>query len=86
MFQWHFRPTTPKEKLESGETPQEEKHNVAVYSGPPRVLEIGCSDGKWCFKVKQEQPDWIIEGIDDSDHWSCVQKDIEIRCVKLITC
>lgn len=39
-----------------------------IYSGPPRVLEIGCGDGTWCFKVKEEQPDWIVEGIDDTDH------------------
>lgn len=39
-----------------------------VYNGPPRVLEIGCGDGTWCFKVKEEQPNWIVEGIDDTDH------------------
>ena len=41
-----------------------------VYNGPPRVLEIGCGDGTWCFKVKENHPDWIVEGIDDTDHVS----------------
>jgi hypothetical protein len=45
----------------------EEIHTVPVYCGPSRVLEIGCSDGSWCFSFKKEQPSWIVEGIDDTD-------------------
>ncbi|KAG0648420.1 hypothetical protein D0Z07_5263 [Hyphodiscus hymeniophilus] len=52
---------------------------VAVYNGPPRVLEIGCGDGSWCFQVKQKYSEWIVEGIDDTDHWSCEHKDINLR-------
>ncbi|APA08227.1 predicted protein [Sclerotinia sclerotiorum 1980 UF-70] len=52
---------------------------VPVYQGPPRVLEIGCSDGSWCFKVKEDQPDWTVEGVDETDHWSCVQRDIQLK-------
>ena len=50
-----------------------------VYKGPPRVLEIGCGDGNWCFKVKSEQPDWIVEGIDDTDHWLCTNENVILR-------
>lgn len=50
-----------------------------VYTGPPRVLEIGCGDGDWCFKVKNQEPDWIVEGIDDTNHWLCVHKDVALK-------
>jgi hypothetical protein len=43
--------------------------NVAVYDGPPRVLDIGCDTGNWCFAVKKLHPDWIVEGIDDVNYW-----------------
>lgn len=49
-----------------------------VYSGPPRVLEIGCGDGTWCFRVKEEQPDWIVEGIDDANHVSLPSGSIDL--------
>lgn len=78
LMSWEFRPRSPKPM---GETPEE--CGVAVYSGPPRVLEIGCSDGSWCFKIKKEQPDWIVEGIDDTDHWTCVHKGTPLRRVVL---
>ncbi len=45
------------------------------------VLEIGCSDGAWCLNFKRENPEWIVEGIDDTNHWSCVEKDHSIRYV-----
>ncbi|QSZ36041.1 hypothetical protein DSL72_007165 [Monilinia vaccinii-corymbosi] len=56
-----------------------EVQTVPVYQGPPRVLEIGCSDGSWCFKVKEDQPDWTVEGVDDTDHWSCVKRDLQLK-------
>lgn len=34
------------------------------------VLDIGCADGKWCNRIKKEYPDWIVEGVDDTDLWS----------------
>jgi hypothetical protein len=42
-------------------------HAIPVNRGRSRVLEIGCSDGSWCFRFKAEQPTWIVEGIDDSN-------------------
>ncbi len=45
----------------------EESHAIPVYRGRSRVLEIGCSDGTWCFRYKAEQPTWIAEGVDDSN-------------------
>jgi hypothetical protein len=43
---------------------------VVVYNGPPRILEIACGNGSWCFTTKEYHEDWIIEGIDDADHWT----------------
>jgi hypothetical protein len=61
---FEFRPASPTTVAE--DTP-EESHTVPVYRGASRVLEIGCSDGSWCFRFKKEQPSWIVEGIDDTD-------------------
>jgi tRNA G46 methylase TrmB len=64
LTSWDIRPGSPSALV--GCTP-EENQDVAVYRGPSRVLEIGCSDGSWCFHFKKEQPTWIVEGIDDTD-------------------
>jgi hypothetical protein len=45
----------------------EDNDAIPVYRGRSRVLEIGCSDGTWCFRFKAEQPTWIVEGVDDSN-------------------
>jgi len=50
-------------------------NSVPSNQGPPRVLEIGCGSGSWCFNFKKERPDWILEGIDDTNHWLCVHTD-----------
>ena len=77
---WEFRPSSSPKSTKSGSgTSPDETPSVAVYSGPPRILEIGCGDGIWCFEVKKKYPDRIIEGVDDTDHWSCVHKDIKLR-------
>ena len=76
LSSWEFRPRSPKAVNDI--TP-EERRTIQIYHGPPRVLEIGCSDGSWCFKIKKEQPDWIIEGVDDTDHWACVHKDVLMK-------
>ena len=77
---WQFRPDSSLKSAKShSATSPEETSSVAVYSGPPRILEIGCGDGIWCVEVKKKYPDRIIEGIDDTDHWSCVHKDIKLR-------
>lgn len=68
LSSWEFLPSSPY-SASAGATP-DEKHKVRVYKGPPRVLEIGCADGGWCFTIKSHQPDWIIEGLDDTDQWS----------------
>ena len=44
-------------------------HALIDFTGTD-VLEIGCGDGEWCFRVKADHPDWIVEGLDDTDHWS----------------
>lgn len=57
-----------KSSLQLSTPPAAEYSGPLVYNGPPRVLEIGCGDGTWCFKIREEQPEWILEGIDDTDH------------------
>jgi hypothetical protein len=77
---WEFRPRSPNPVTSApGTSPGETPAAVGVYHGPPRVLEISCGDGSWCFQVKAKYPDWIIEGVDDTDHWSCVKKDMVLR-------
>jgi hypothetical protein len=63
LFLWNFTPKPPEE------LPPDELHNLYIYRGPPRVLEIGCGDGAWCFKKKKSHPNWIIKGLDDTDYW-----------------
>lgn len=55
--------------------------NVNIFAGPPRVLEIGCADGAWCFSMKKDHPDWIIEGLDDNDRWSATRPEIKLKYV-----
>jgi hypothetical protein len=52
---------------------------ILVYTGPPRVLELGCGDGAWSFSTKQHHPEWILEGLDDHNYWSEAWPDIEFR-------
>jgi hypothetical protein len=73
LFLWDFRPKTPEE------LPPDGLQNLCVYRGPPRVLEIGCGDGSWCFMVKKAHPDWIVEGLDDADHWSKSKLGVNYR-------
>ncbi|PMD43585.1 hypothetical protein L207DRAFT_300657 [Hyaloscypha variabilis F] len=70
-----FRPVSPSSSTES----PDDGGAMPVYSGPSRVLDIGCSDGKWYHSFKKEQPTWIVEGVDDTDHWSCIDKDLVVR-------
>ncbi|KAB8299796.1 hypothetical protein EYC80_000048 [Monilinia laxa] len=75
LSSWEYKPSlSVKTTPVTGEV-----RTVPVYQGPPRVLEIGCSDGRWCFKVKEDQPDWTVEGLDDTDHWSCVKRDVQLK-------
>lgn len=50
-----------------------------MYQLHAEYRQIGCSDGRWCFKIKDDQPDWTVEGVDDTDHWSCVQRDVQLK-------
>lgn len=60
----------------SGGTPRASPGILATR----RALEIGCSDGSWCFGLKRRYPALAVEGVDDVGHWSCVYKDVELRC------
>jgi tRNA G46 methylase TrmB len=73
LFSWDFTPKTPVEMS------PEEVHSLYTYKGPSRVLEIGCGDGEWCFRVKEEHQDWIVEGLDDADHWTKKHHGVKIR-------
>jgi tRNA G46 methylase TrmB len=64
LTSWDIRPVSPNAVAEGIRV---ESHDVTIYRGPSRVLEIGCSDGSWCFNFKKEQPTWIVEGVDDTD-------------------
>jgi hypothetical protein len=63
-FLWDFTPKRPDKLLPAIPS------NLYIYKEPPKVLEIGCGDANWCFKVKDAYPGWIIEGLDDADHWT----------------
>jgi len=73
LFLWNFTPKTLEE------LPPNELHNLCVYRGQPKVLDIGCGDGAWCFKVKEAHPDWIVEGLDDTDYWSKTKPGTKFR-------
>jgi tRNA G46 methylase TrmB len=62
---WYFdfKPISPTPDTESS------TDSVSLNRDPPRVLEIGCSDGSWCMRFKKEQPNWIVEGVDDTNQW-----------------
>jgi tRNA G46 methylase TrmB len=56
LSSWEYSPSIKAPKVFEDLSP-EEKQRVPIYEGPPRVLELGCGDGRWCFTVKQEHPD-----------------------------
>lgn len=47
--------------------------------GPPRILCLGCGSGTWCFLVKSVNPNWVVHGVDDTNHWLCVHKDVPFK-------
>lgn len=70
---WDFDPKTHEE------LPPDGPRSLSVYKGPPRVLEIGCGDGAWCFLLKKLHPEWIVEGLDDVDYWSKSKPFVNFR-------
>ena len=79
MISTHVQPTSP---VSPESTPT--SSGPLAYDGPPRVLEIDYGDGSWCFRLKKEQPGWIVEGIDDTDHLSRKVLRIDANRVELI--
>ncbi|KAG9237287.1 hypothetical protein BJ875DRAFT_370352 [Amylocarpus encephaloides] len=73
---WQFQPST---------SAISEHHSIPdpitqdESRGSPRILELGCGSGAWCFHAKSVHPDWVVHGIDDTDHWLCVHKDTKLR-------
>lgn len=80
---WKLVITSPIDMIQSS-TSSETSPNVKVSQGPTRVLEIGCTDGEWCFKMKDDHPDWIIEGLDTKDGWSKLRPGINFRYAYLL--
>ncbi|PQE22217.1 hypothetical protein CJF32_00004579 [Rutstroemia sp. NJR-2017a WRK4] len=86
---WEYEPEICMKNPPSA-TP-EEKRTATVCQDPPRyapstppllpltLAQVGCSDGSWCFQLKNAHPDWVIDGIDDTDHWTCMNKDTDLR-------
>jgi hypothetical protein len=77
LSSWDFRTSAPA----AFTSPCQGSYDIPVYRGSSRVLELGCSDGRWCFHFKNRQPGWIVEGVDDTDHWSCINRDVIIWSV-----
>lgn len=78
LLSWEFNGTSISTSASADATP-EGTPKVAIYAGAPRVLEIGCDQGSWCFRMKEEYPDWIIEGLDSMAKWRLAHPDIEIK-------
>lgn len=78
LSQWDLDSTDFIDCSSSG-SPGTTTHNALVYHGPPRVLNIGCDDGKWCIRAKETHPNWIVEGIDDADRWSKLSPHLDLK-------
>lgn len=76
LTSWIFQSPASSKTVEMEPTP--EGINVAPR-GPPRVLCLGCGSGTWCFQVKSANPNWVVHGVDDTNHWLCVHKDVPLR-------
>ncbi|CZR59317.1 uncharacterized protein PAC_09209 [Phialocephala subalpina] len=76
LSSWDLRLRTPKSV-----TPRSSvaNYNPPVYRGQRRVLEIGAGDGNWCFSFKKQQSDWVVDGVDNTDHWSCFERGVPLR-------
>ena len=77
---WLFDPSTPalgEDTVRKSETPELQTKPAAPCE--LRVLELGCGDGNWCIQFKNENSSWVVDGIDDTNHWKCVHKDLAFR-------
>ncbi|KAH8683167.1 hypothetical protein BGZ60DRAFT_524506 [Tricladium varicosporioides] len=70
LSSWIFQVPSPRDL--SQVTP-----DAGLTHPHPRILEIGCGEGLWCFRAKSENPTWTVHGLDDTKHWLCVHKDME---------
>ncbi|KAF8866037.1 hypothetical protein BDZ45DRAFT_796270 [Acephala macrosclerotiorum] len=73
---WDLRLRTPKSSTPKSSVAS---YNPPVYCGQRRVLEIGAGDGNWCFSFKKQQCDWVVDGVDNTDHWSCFDRGVPLR-------
>jgi hypothetical protein len=65
LSSWDFAPRSPALGLQA--SPQEGRTS-AVYHGTPRVLELGCSDGTWCFGTRMSLlclENWLISHLSE---------------------
>ncbi|KAF4626436.1 hypothetical protein G7Y89_g11719 [Cudoniella acicularis] len=76
LSSWIFQYPSTKD-LEPTSTP--DLPLFPVSRNPPRVLELGCGDGIWCLRAKNENPSWVVHGLDDSNHWLCVHEDLNLK-------
>jgi len=72
---WLYDPPSPK--VDPGVS--RELLSTPTLRGQPRVLELGCGDGSWCIRVKAENQNWLVDGIDDTNHWLCVNKGLVFK-------
>ncbi|CAG8962129.1 hypothetical protein HYFRA_00005173, partial [Hymenoscyphus fraxineus] len=79
LTSWVFQSGSSPVGVDHGQPTPAEGINVQAPRGPPRILNVGCGSGTWCFRVKSANPNWIVHGVDDTNHWLCVHKDLPLR-------
>src|SRR4051812_47021091 len=73
LLSWDYKPNSTKPVTPDG------VNKITVFDGPPRVLDIGCDTGKWCFIMKEQHRNWIIEGVDDVDRWTKEHVGVKLK-------
>jgi tRNA G46 methylase TrmB len=77
LSSWQYQP--PLSSTTNVEDISQDPCSHPTLCGPPRVLDLGCGSGSWCFMAKAENPNWIIHGLDDTNHWLCVNKEFDFK-------
>ncbi|KAL3427087.1 hypothetical protein PVAG01_00596 [Phlyctema vagabunda] len=78
VWDWNFKSDQIAEALTSpGITT--DKRRLASADKPPRVLEVGCGDGHWCFRLKKDNPTWVVHAVDNAAYWTSILRDAESR-------